>query len=301
MRGSFLVNLFLVDYENVTKSGLNGIENLNENDRVIIFYSVNANTLTFDMHRKIIESKAKFQFQKVGVGAKNALDFQLCSYLGYLIRDNLDNPKVNYFVVSMDHGYEVLSSYWVNQNVNVLVVSSIEQAEVFTFEDLEEIIQENQSTEPIEKIAEPVAENNTTEKIETVEKKSELEKILSDIMLDADDIAEVKKIIDDNETKTDIHNTLIKKFTSQKGSEIYKAITPLIKDKKIVGVVTPELENILSEVLSDKNDIVEVGKIINQYKTKQGINNALVKKFTAQKSGGIYKAITPLIKDKKGS
>ncbi|MBQ1877823.1 MAG: hypothetical protein II161_03310, partial [Erysipelotrichaceae bacterium] len=44
----------------------------------------------------------------------------------------------------------------------------------------------------------------------------------------------------------------------------------------------------------------EVKKIIANYKTKQGINNALVKKYGTTRGGEIYKSIKPMIKDKKG-
>ena len=43
----------------------------------------------------------------------------------------------------------------------------------------------------------------------------------------------------------------------------------------------------------------EVKKIIANYKTKQGINNALQKKFP-DRVKEIYRAIKPLITDKKG-
>ena len=52
------MNYFLVDYENVRVSGLDGLAKLTENDVVIIFYSVNADSLTFGLHRRINESKA---------------------------------------------------------------------------------------------------------------------------------------------------------------------------------------------------------------------------------------------------
>ena len=54
------MNYYLVDYENVNVAGLNGVSKLIENDFVIIFYSENAETLTFGMHRRINESKADF-------------------------------------------------------------------------------------------------------------------------------------------------------------------------------------------------------------------------------------------------
>ena len=47
-------------------------------------------------------------------------------------------------------------------------------------------------------------------------------------------------------------------------------------------------------------DIPQINEIIGKYKTKQGINNALVKLYGTDKTGVIYKAIKPLLKDKKG-
>lgn len=38
---------------------------------------------------------------------------------------------------------------------------------------------------------------------------------------------------------------------------------------------------------------------IQKYKTKQGLNNALVKRYDSKNGGKIYQAIKPLIKDKK--
>lgn len=47
---------------------------------------------------------------------KNALDFQLASQLGHLIReDNL----ATFFIVSKDKGYDCLNTYWKEQHVAV--------------------------------------------------------------------------------------------------------------------------------------------------------------------------------------
>ena len=40
--GMFFMSLFLVDYENVSASGLSGLEKLTEEDVVYIFYTENA-------------------------------------------------------------------------------------------------------------------------------------------------------------------------------------------------------------------------------------------------------------------
>ena len=62
----------------------------------------------------------------------------------------------------------------------------------------------------------------------------------------------------------------------------------------------------LKELLKDEPDVDvdEIQKIMQQYKTKQGISNALMKKYPSKdnkKSSKIYKTIKPLLADKKGS
>ena len=115
---------YFVDYENVNAAGLNGIVRLTEEDVVVIFYSENANTMTFGLHRRINASRAQIRFQKVLSGSRNALDFQLSSYLGYVICENA-GKETTYYVVSRDRGYEVLTKYWKHQNVDVVIVSDL--------------------------------------------------------------------------------------------------------------------------------------------------------------------------------
>lgn len=103
------MNCFLIDFENVKSSGLKGIEHLIENDDVYIFYSEYANTITFDVHHKINKSNANLKFFKSGIVGKNALDFQLISYLGYLIAQK---KYKNYFVITGDRGFESAVSFW---------------------------------------------------------------------------------------------------------------------------------------------------------------------------------------------
>lgn len=121
------MSVYLVDYENT--HSLTGINTLSENDRVIIFYSQNANSLTFDIHREILASKAAVEYKVAEVGGKNALDFQLSSYLGYLIRQNQDTD-CNLYVVSNDKGFSYISEFWRKEkNVVVRVLSRISDAD----------------------------------------------------------------------------------------------------------------------------------------------------------------------------
>ena len=189
------MNYFLVDYENVKTQGLNGVNKLSEEDTVCIFYSENADSLTFGLHRRLNESKANILFQRVEVGLKNALDFQLSSYLGYLIHENIDNPY-NYFIVTKDKGYESLITYWKKKKINVSIVVDVS----------------GQNAQAIQ---------------------NELESQVAELIKDKSDAPAIAKIIQSYKTKQGVNNGLTRQFRDgKKTSEIYNAIKPLIADKK---------------------------------------------------------------------
>ncbi|MBP3797217.1 MAG: hypothetical protein J6I46_05505 [Ruminococcus sp.] len=103
------MKVYLVDFENVKSKGLTGIDSLTEYDRVIIFYSENADTINFEMHQKVLISKAEVEYFKVHVGGKNALDFQLSTLLGYLVSRNY---YTHIFVISNDKSFDFLHDFW---------------------------------------------------------------------------------------------------------------------------------------------------------------------------------------------
>ena len=114
---------YLIDYENVNKSGFNGIELLTENDCIVVFYTQNANTIPFDLHFKLAETKASLQLINAAAGGKNALDFQLSTYLGFLIGSQIAS---DIHIISNDKGFENLRSFWKQQGIIISISSDIE-------------------------------------------------------------------------------------------------------------------------------------------------------------------------------
>lgn len=100
---------YLIDYENVKSEGIRGIVQLSSEDRVIIFYSHNADTLTFETMDMIFSSKAAVSKYKIVRGGKNALDFQLSTYLGYLIHEGKDS---RFYIISKDNGFQHVVEFW---------------------------------------------------------------------------------------------------------------------------------------------------------------------------------------------
>ena len=78
------MSIYLVDYENVNADSFRGIEKLGKNDSVYVFYTTNAGNLSFEAHKKLVESSAEIKYFSVSAG-KNALDFQLTMFAGYIL------------------------------------------------------------------------------------------------------------------------------------------------------------------------------------------------------------------------
>lgn len=126
---------FLVDYENVNAAGLKGLKNLTREDRVVIFYTKNRNTMTFELSKQLCTCKAEVQMFEATVSTaqkptvKNALDLQLSMYAGFLIGQY---PRENIFIISNDKDFYVDLSFFSHQlrdaRSTLVMRSSIEDA-----------------------------------------------------------------------------------------------------------------------------------------------------------------------------
>lgn len=225
---------YLVDYENTNVNGLNGITNLTDTDVVCIFYSENAQNISFGLHRRLNESKAKKIYQRVEVGTKNALDFQLSSYLGYIIKENSEN-QYDYYIVAKDDGYKALSLYWKRKKINVSIIEDISNKNNQN-ENKKELLKETKIKPNEKKEISKEPTNNSKRKNSNNKKNNNLElisKIVSSIIEDknvADSILELIK-----NTPSKIHDTIVKFLASTKekkyqgkGQEIYKAVKPYL-------------------------------------------------------------------------
>ena len=120
-------NYFLVDYENVSENGLKGVNYLDGNDNVYIFYSKNNEPQTIkhkDLYRFSTNAKVKYvPLQKTG---KNALDFMIAYEVGSLSENN---TQCSVSIISEDNGFKVLKTNLESsgniKNVNLNVFPNI--------------------------------------------------------------------------------------------------------------------------------------------------------------------------------
>ncbi len=183
--------IFLIDYENVGVPGLDGLTKLVEKDIIYIFYSENADRLTFGLHKRLSESKAQIIYMKITIGSKNALDFQLATYLGYLVSQKATET---FYIVSKDKGFDCLAKFWQKKNAKVENVISL------TGKNIEEEIMD-------------------------------LERYLKDV-IDAEHLVLVSGFLQKYKTKQGVNNALVKEFGTKKAGEVYKLIKPFMVEKK---------------------------------------------------------------------
>ena len=346
---------YLIDFENVKSRGMEGVELLTEEDTVCIFYSDNADSMTFDLHRKLNATKADIIYHKVAVGTKNALDFQLATYLGYLIcEQQREGIHPNYFIVTKDNGFTSLMVYWKAQGVPVRIIRNllwgknpVAEQNLLTEEEqetetvvtaAEDVTEQPQPTqpEPVEETKEPVQSKpekadapeeptqpepvketkeptqpepvkDTKEPVQPeIEKENAPEEPIQSEPETADAPVQPvkkpsrkksntrKKSAAKADDKTEEKKSAEKKPTEKKPAEKKPA-------EKKPTEESDELTLAVEKVLTDQSIVPQVVKFIRQYKTKQGINNALNKEFKdSKRTSEIYSAIKPLIADKKG-
>lgn len=184
------MNIYLVDFENVKGAGLQGAEELTEKDRLYIFYSENADKISFEVHAMLCSLKAQTEYFKVTVGVKNALDLQLASYLGKLIQQF---PEAEFCIVTSDKVFQHLKTFWSQAKIEVR-----------------------------ERIG--LGEDAETARLMGLVKECLPE--------DHENWENICTCILKFKTKQAINNALVKKFGSTQGGKMYQKVKPILKDKK---------------------------------------------------------------------
>lgn len=101
-------HVYLIDFENVAKKGLIGIEQLDSDDLVYIFYSNPRGNITEGLREELFNCRAKLIHKKVNAKSPNALDFQLSVEVGRLIEKG---GVTRISIISDDRGYEAVVAY----------------------------------------------------------------------------------------------------------------------------------------------------------------------------------------------
>jgi len=117
---------YLIDYENVNAAGLEGIDDVSTDSRVVLFYTKNSSKIDLGVFNLLRSTSAELAVIEVHHG-KQALDIQLASYVGFLI--GTEPADTEYYIVSKDKGYRNIQDFWSDRRI-VLCTSLREDSEI---------------------------------------------------------------------------------------------------------------------------------------------------------------------------
>lgn len=212
------IRYYLVDYENVHQSGLNGIEKLTENDRLVIFYTSNAETLTFSLYEKLVQCSAEIKLYKVQCGGKNALDFQLSTFLGYILGTD---QNIDCHIISNDKGYEYIRNFWKEKNIKIKILADI-AGNVQKLLPVAVPAPSVKTVTPAPVVSKP-AETDFDRAVKPLNLSEADKQKLLDIYNLASSVKDISK------RKVEINNQITKVFGSNNSKQFYAAVKPLIK------------------------------------------------------------------------
>ncbi|MCB5950676.1 PIN domain-containing protein [Enterococcus sp. BWT-B8] len=184
---------YLIDFENVSATFHELIGELTVQDKIYIFYTDKCQKISLDQLEAI--APADWYLIKVNSG-QNALDFQLSSYLGYLIAKET-KEKQKFTIVSNDCGYNFVVNFWKKMNITIKIKR-------------ESVSQKSSELTEFEK--------KFKQEFPSIYQKS---------------FASVVKIVKGKNKKvSDIHNELVQTY-GEPGKNIYKFVKPYLNEGSI--------------------------------------------------------------------
>lgn len=108
-------NIYLIDTENVGTLWKELLIRKNNEDQLLLFYTEHSPNVSYVDLQTILKYPDAFEMIRCNTG-KNGLDFQLVSYLGYLLRDT---SETNYIIVSNDYGFDPVVRFWQDRGIPV--------------------------------------------------------------------------------------------------------------------------------------------------------------------------------------
>ena len=107
--------VYLVDTENVGSVWIKLLPNMPKQDEIILFFTEHSPAVSYTDLISLLEYTDRFEFVKCYMG-RNGLDFQLVSYLGYMLRNA---AKTEFLIVSNDIGFDSVVKFWCDRGRRV--------------------------------------------------------------------------------------------------------------------------------------------------------------------------------------
>lgn len=210
------MSTFLVDYENVRELGLKGTEYLEQNDRLVLFYSNACKTIRRDDLDRIEKSGCEFEMVRLVRTGKNALDFYIAAKAGELL-----SKEKAFVIVSNDKGLGAIVDYILKRNAKACRVGTIEAGMLNCKGGRAQLVMNN-------KKAVSLPEYETIRNT-----KRNIEKKIKECLIGTNYEAKATNVIDfvfekRNVDKFSLYNQTTHRFGRNDGREIYNIIKAVV-------------------------------------------------------------------------
>lgn len=235
--------VYLIDTENVKSEWKNVLDKLGKKDTLLIFYTENSPNVSFADISNLVNYPFKYEMLPCFPG-KNGLDFQLVTYLGYLLRRS---PFREYVILSNDTGFDAVVYFWTGKGKRIQTfhagparrdryqsADSSEKQSIRKQAEQKDVCGERASgygdaRKGKKSVSRPEGRKRTPEKIQ------------QDTTLKLKEILEVQKGIDfswlygelqkrNMEDLQEIYKSMVRKWGQEEGTALYKKLKPRIKE-----------------------------------------------------------------------
>lgn len=189
--------VYLVDTENVGSAWKELLPQKGSKDLIILFFTEHSPGISYYDLDLIRQYPSSFDMIEC-IPGKNGLDFQLVSYLGYLLKTA---PKTDYIIVTNDTGFDTVVKFWNQREMSVVRKSKSELIE-----------------------PKPMADAGD-------EAKAVLKSLLPEEYSGEDALSGVYKILCDYSVKQlqPLYFAFQKEYGQEQGTEIYRLLKPQIR------------------------------------------------------------------------
>ena len=139
---------YFIDSENVGDNWIALLQKASADDTILVYYTMKSPHMNYRNIILLKESSKEVTFIECNYG-NNALDFQLCTDLGYRVHDIGDGE---FIIVSNDTGYDAVVRFWRKRGVSVKRIKGNACSSVDTYE---EPLDEEETVSPEAKAAAP--------------------------------------------------------------------------------------------------------------------------------------------------
>lgn len=215
---------FLVDFENVRSNGLRGVDYLDKDDYLTLFFSAAAHSCENRYLEEIEKSGCAFDTCKLVQTGKNGLDFYIATRVGEFY-GNGHNDRIA--IISKDQGYQAVRDYWdvrLPSNKKIILSPSIERS----------LIASNDNSARVKRLKSKLAGVEIEVFQAKYEERKRLQKILENLFGEtafADRMNEIQEMVEIGKSKKIIYLDSLHRFGKKQGLEIYDHLKPFLYQK----------------------------------------------------------------------